>query len=297
MFEKGDRVKHPAKPEWGIGQILETIGETRVKVYFVNAGEKILDDNIAKLSKVFGAEAAHPLLDNPQPTKTLRSKKPNTNKRFANLQEATKYFLRLFPEGFEDNGFLENERDYKLEANQLLLELLNNEALSQLLETNNYDEICNRARQLMNKTNLIFPQEKIIFHNSLETLANKKSFSEMLSNLLYGNGEYEHRFTDFADCLLKLGSAKWTVVTYFPYLRYPDEHIFLKPMATQRAADICNFELNYHPNVNWLTYMSFTKFAHQLFTDLTANGLKPRDMIDIQSFIWCIDQDSYKKVS
>jgi hypothetical protein len=296
MFVKGDRVNHPLKPDWGIGQILEIISESQVKVFFVNAGEKILDVNIAKLGKLSGAQAAHPLLDNPQTKKTPRTRKLSANKRSNSLQEAVQYFVRLFPEGFDDKGYLENERNYKLDANQLILQLLNEQALSQLLEANNYDEICNHARQVMNRTNLVFRQEKIIFQNGLEITENKKPFSETLFNLLYGHGEYEQRFKIFADCLLNLGAAKWTIVTYFPYLRYPNEHIFLKPMATQRAADICNFELNYHPDVNWLTYMSFTKFAHQLFVDLETNGLKPRDMIDVQSFIWCIDQDSYEGV-
>lgn len=296
MYVKGDRVNHPLKLDWGIGQILEIISKSQVKVLFVNAGEKILDVNIAKLGKLSGAEAAHPLLDNPQPKTTPRARKLNTNKRFNNLQEAILYFLHLFPEGFNDKGFLENERNYKLVANQLFLQSLNEQELSSLLEANNYEEICSRARQVMNKTNLVFPQEKITFRNGLEIDENKRLFSETLFNLLYGHGEYEHRFMAFADCLLLLGAAKWTVVTYFPYLRYPNEHIFLKPMATQRAADICNFELNYHPNVNWLTYASLINFSRQLLIDLEANRHKPRDMIDVQSFIWCIDQDSYAGV-
>ena len=291
MYTKGDRVKHPTRPEWGVGQILETIGENKIKVFFVNDGEKILDITIAKLVKVTGAEAAHPALDNPRPKTIVRPRKLPATKHFSNLQEAIHYFLRQFPEGFASEGFLGTERQYKLDANELFLQLLSADDFSQLLKAGSYDEICSRASQIMNKTNLVFPQEKIAFRNSLETVDNRKSFAETLYSLLYGQEDYEIRFKGFAECLQRIGADKWTIVTYYPFLRYPKKQMFLKPMATQRAAAACNFELNYHPKLNWLTYTSLLGFSQRLLDDLKAGGLKPRDMIDVQSFIWCIDQD------
>ena len=37
--------------------------------------------------------------------------------------------------------------------------------------------------------------------------------------------------------LAKHDNAKWTVVTYLPFLWRPDEHMFLKPMVTQDFAE------------------------------------------------------------
>ncbi len=295
MYAKGDRVKHLIKPEWGLGEIVEVIGDSKVKVFFVNGGEKILALNLANLIKVEGADAKHPLLDNPPPA-IRKAKKTGTSKRFNSLQAAIEYFLKQFPEGFDDKKYLENERNYKLDAHNLTLDLLSEQEFSSLLQASNHVEICSRAKQLTNKTNLIFQQEKVSFNNGLELADNQRQFAEILFEFLYGKDELEPRFAAFSDCLLKIGAAKWTVATYFLYLRYPEEHIFLKPMATQHAAATADFEINYSPNVNWLTYKSLVAFSKHLFNSLREAGLKPRDMIDIQSFIWCIDEDSYQGV-
>ncbi len=57
-------------------------------------------------------------------------------------------------------------------------------------------------------------------------------------------------------------------------------------MVTQDAADVCNFELNYRPELHWLTHRSVQRFAGVLRSEIAT--LNPRDMIDVQSFIWCI---------
>lgn len=99
----------------------------------------------------------------------------------------------------------------------------------------------------------------------------------------------EVRFNEFADCLLDLGANKWTIATYHLFIADPDNQMFLKPVVTQDAADVCAFELNYRPDPNWLTYRSLLQFSKYLMSNLA--DLKPKDMIDIQSFIWCIAQD------
>ncbi len=300
MYSKGDRVKHPARPQWGIGEIREVLPDSKVKVFFVNDGEKTLSLKELKLIQVEGPDAAHPLLDNPQPQKSLKSrrtqkKKTNANKRFNNLQGAIGYFLRLFPEGFDGKEFLDNERNYKIAERDLLLSLLNENDLSSLLKADNHAEICKRARQVTNKTNLIFKTERASFNDGLKSADNQMEFSGTLFDLLYGKGELEHRFSALADCLQRIGAAKWPVASYFLFMRYSDEHMFLKPRSAQRLADVCNFELNYHPDPNWLTYKSLLEFARYLYEALKADGLNPRDLIDVQSFIWCVDDNAYQK--
>ena len=284
MYLKGDRVKHPKMSDWGIGQVLENIAPNKVKVFFVNAGEKTLDINYVNLVKVEGAKASHPLLDNP----IAKPKKGTTDKQYISLPDAKKDFIIMFPNGFKDEGYKQIERDYKYEAHNLLTTILSEQVITKLLKSKDYEEVCKRALQVVNKTNLIFPNEKMDLKDGLELLKNKKWFSETLFNLLYQEGDIEQRFMAFADCLLAIGAAKWTIATYFLFLRYPDEHMFLKPAVTKKAADLSAFELNYKPELNWLTYHTLLKFAAYLRTELTKLGLKPRDMIDVQSFMWCI---------
>ena len=64
--------------------------------------------------------------------------------------------------------------------------------------------------------------------------------------------------------------------------------MFVKPNMTKNAAEISAFEINYDPELNWLTYNSILRFSEYLKKALSE--LKLRDMIDVQSFMWCIAQ-------
>jgi hypothetical protein len=57
--------------------------------------------------------------------------------------------------------------------------------------------------------------------------------------------EYRPRFEAFTDILEQIGANKWPVVTYYSFIAFPKEQMFLKPDVTKRAAEACNFELNY----------------------------------------------------
>ncbi len=56
MFEKpgnallspGEFVRHPARPDWGLGQIQSMIGH-RITVNFENAGKVVIDGNVIEL--------------------------------------------------------------------------------------------------------------------------------------------------------------------------------------------------------------------------------------------------------
>jgi hypothetical protein len=50
-FEPGEYVRHPHKPEWGLGQVQSAIG-TRVTVTFENAGKVLVDTAIVALDRV-----------------------------------------------------------------------------------------------------------------------------------------------------------------------------------------------------------------------------------------------------
>ncbi len=68
--------------------------------------------------------------------------------------------------------------------------------------------------------------------------------------------------------------------------------MFVKPTITQYSSELCGFEINYKPQLNWLTYKSILDFSNYLFSELS--DLNPRDMIDVQSFMWCIAPGTYQ---
>ena len=84
---------------------------------------------------------------------------------------------------------------------------------------------------------------------------------------------------------------KWTAATYIPYIYKPDTYMFIKPDNTNEAAEICGWNIQYQSKPNWNTYKHVLELSNYIFDQLS--DLKPRDMIDIQSFFWVI-QPNYK---
>lgn len=287
-YRKGDRVKHPTKDDWGLGEVLENSTVESVRVFFVGVGEKTLSLKYVHPLKVGGDKAIHPVLDN------LKISKLAGGIKYQSLPESIRFFLEQFPEGFYGEKFKKHERDYKDKAHALAQELLEKEALGALLGKEDYAEITKRSLRVVNSTNLMFPNEKMSLKDGLAQFADQRAFSNALFSLLYGIEDLQQRFVSFAKVLEHINSAKWTTATYFLFIVHPDKHMFVKPTITQYAADLCGFELNYKPQLNWLTYKSVLSFSEYLMSAISE--LKPRDMIDVQSFMWCVAPGTYEGV-
>jgi hypothetical protein len=50
LLQPGDFVRHPARPDWGIGQIQSMIG-SRITVNFENAGKLLIDGTVIELER------------------------------------------------------------------------------------------------------------------------------------------------------------------------------------------------------------------------------------------------------
>jgi hypothetical protein len=85
----------------------------------------------------------------------------------------------------------------------------------------------------------------------------------------------------------------WPVVTIFGFLALPDQHFFLKPTVTRVAAREYGYDFRYQSRPNWDTYSDLLTFAGTVSRDLEQ--LRPRDMIDIQSFLWVQGSDEYEE--
>lgn len=61
---------------------------------------------------------------------------------------------------------------------------------------------------------------------------------------------------------------------------------------TQEAARVYGFDFKYLSQPNWQTYKSLLDFAATVRKDL--KDMKPRDMMDLQSFIWVLGSSEYE---
>lgn len=205
-------------------------------------------------------------------------------------------FLKFFPDGFLDETYIDWERDYKWKAHERWEEQLPKPELRSLIDGGEYSEVARRAVTIESRTNLLFSFEKMALRDAVKSRAGAKAFAEGLYDFLYGKGSAENRFSSWIEVVGNLPRKQtrvltWPVVTVFGFIAQPREHIFLKPMVTKRAAAAYGFDFEYESRPNWGTYESLLRFAATVRRDV--RDLRPRDMIDIQGFIWVQGSDEY----
>jgi hypothetical protein len=207
-----------------------------------------------------------------------------------------KKFLRYFPGGFRDEKYLNWERNYKWEAHEAWEKVLNKYAFLELIEGEKYNEIAKLAVNIETKTNLLFSFEKMALRDAVKLERGAKLFALGLYHYVYGAGDFRDRFENFAETLERLPRKQtrvrtWPLQTVFGFIADPKKHIFLKPRVTQIAAEKYGFDFHYSSKPNWETYQSLLDFAKQVKKDQA--DLKPKDMIDLQSFIWVQGSEEY----
>lgn len=207
-----------------------------------------------------------------------------------------KKFLYYFPNGFADEKYYNWERGYKWEAHLAWKRDLNKEEYKRLLSRKEYSEIALRAVRLETKTNLLFSFEKMALRDAVKPAEGAKAFAEGLYEYVYGKGSFQKRFENFSDVLDLLPRKQtrvrtWPLQTVFGFIADPARHIFLKPQVTKIAAKKYSYEFIYQSKPNWETYKNLLDFAEQVRRDTV--DLKPKDFIDLQSFIWVLGSDEY----
>jgi len=207
-------------------------------------------------------------------------------------------FLRFFPRGFQDPKYLEWERAYKWETHERWEEELGRSTYRQLLRAEQFEEIAARAIRVEQRSrhSMIFSFEKMALRDAVRTKPGARAFAEGLFQFLHGTGTMERRFTRWVEVVAALPRKQtrvltWPLVTVFGFIAQPDRHIFLKPNVTRAAARAYGFDFVYQTRPSWETYANLLEFAAVIRRDLA--DLRPRDMIDIQSFMWVQGSDEY----
>jgi hypothetical protein len=207
-------------------------------------------------------------------------------------------FLRFYPGGFRDEDYLELERGYKWNAHRQWQEQLGATALRALARAGEHTEIAARAVRIEARTNLLFSFEKMALRDAVRSPVGARLFAEGLIDLLHGRGDPRDRFERWVDAVSRLPRKQtrvltWPVVTVFGFLAEPARHIYLKPTVTRVAAEAYGVDFQYHPRPNWDTYRSLHDLAGVVRRDL--RDLRPRDLIDVQGFLWVQGSDEYEE--
>jgi hypothetical protein len=207
-------------------------------------------------------------------------------------------FLRFFPDGFQDETYVAWERDYKWTAHQQWLEVLDRGRFRTLLTKGEFAEIAGHAVKIESRTNLLFSFEKMALRDAVKSTEGAQLFAEGLFNFLHGSGTPQRKFEKWVEIVAALPRKQtrvltWPLLTVWGFIAQPETHIFLKPNVTRIAAREYGFDFHYQSRPTWQTYESLLEFAEQVRGDV--KDLKPRDLIDIQSFIWVQGSDEYEE--
>ena len=188
-------------------------------------------------------------------------------------------FLHFFNSGFQSPNYLQRERRYKLEAKSKLDAAV---PLESAVSGTGFGESVFAA---YSGTNLLSPFEKMRVRDVLRS-SSADNFIKAAARFTLEVSKAS--LLDMEQALKAHDCAKWTVVTYLPFLWRPLNHMFLKPEATKDFSERVGhrFYSDYEPRLHLPVYESLQSLATT--TENEIADLKPRDRIDTQSFIWVV---------
>jgi hypothetical protein len=199
------------------------------------------------------------------------------NPLFVGYEGARKRFLSFFPQGFKGADYIGHERAYKLDAKNKLDQAV---PLEKALTGSGFGE---SVLSIYRATNLLFSIEK----TRLQDLLRGRDADDFVrAAAMFASGDRVQGLREMKAILKRTDNAKWTVVTYLPFLWRPDTNVFLKPTMIQNFASRVGhrFADDYSAELDTRVYESLLELAAEVKRELA--DLEPQDMIDIQSFMW-----------
>lgn len=296
---EGTLVELPPKPDFGPGKVLKIRGG-KIYVFFRNQpSQEALVFKLDNNQLTTAAVQSDPVLDNlppfEQPNGSL--KLPGKSKRWT-LQRTIDVFHGEYPLAFNDPAYLKDkgERKDKWAAHELYIASLAGGQGQKLLAEGNVSEVTHRVLAVVSKAKMFGSFETMAINDALQNQQAAHQFYTALFALLDSPVITEEVYQPYIDSVLDLpqeaGKSKvatWPVVTLLPFIAQPDRHMFLKPTNSQLAAESLAFDLRYQSQPNWRTYEALLEMGKIYFKEIKHLG--PRDLIDVQSFLWLAGHD------
>jgi len=212
------------------------------------------------------------------------------------VARARRKFLRAFPDGFRDETYIDWERDYKWQACLRWQDDLGEAKLRKLVADRRFDTVARLASAIEARTNLLFSFEKMALRDAIRSPAGAQSFACALLEFLHGAEPPELRFANWVAVLDALPRRQtrvltWPLATVFGFIAQPKQHFFFKPTVTREAMRRCGIELAYESRPSWPIYKGLLNAVATVRQEIAA--MRPRDMIDMQSFLWVQGSDEY----
>ncbi len=214
------------------------------------------------------------------------------------LENLLKLVSNVYPDwkGFQDERFIEDEILYKESIIDDAKEILSKDELSRLLDEGNFDEFFNRVEKIGTHKNNNLLYRSIPNSGDLAILydknLNRTSFCKSFYELIYGKGDIESRLDAYLEYIQKNNlKNKWTFPTYYLFIIFPETEMFVKPDIFKWFLGLFGINYSSKPSVEF--YGKIKEITNALKDSLSHYG--PKDMLDIQSFIFVAYSETLKE--
>lgn len=186
-------------------------------------------------------------------------------------------FKSIFPNGFEGSDYLSKERNYKTIAARKLSEAC---SIEQAL-SGDFDPF----DLATSTTNMLHMTESLRLRDVLKSRLGTK-FVE--GGARFSEGDLAAGLAQMSNAANPFARASSPMMTYFPFLWRPDNHMFLKPNVTIDFAERVGhpFAHLYQAEARGEVYQSLLDLVSSMREQIASLG--PHDNIDLQSFIWVV---------
>ena len=206
-------------------------------------------------------------------------------------------FLRFFPGGFRDPTYLDWERNYKADAHERWNGDLDEPVVRQLIKArqSQRDRDARHPHRSAHQPAFFVREDGAARCGTVHRRRARAGGGVV--RFLHGAGSDERRFDAWRETLEALPRRQtrvftWPVATVFGFIAQPERHMFLKPNVIRTAAATYGVEFRYQPRPQWSVYRELLDLADRVRSDVRDLG--PRDLIDIQSFLWVQGSEEYR---
>jgi hypothetical protein len=127
--------------------------------------------------------------------------------------------------------------------------------------------------------------EKPKFLDTIKDERKGVTFYQALYECLWGDELSRNtKLDNYFSTLNALSLGKWTYATYFLFLFEPENNMFVKPEMLKKSLETSQYPLVYESKPSSELYLQIVEFS--LWLKNKISELKPRDMIDVHSFMW-----------
>ena len=301
--------KSELQADWGMGLVMEE-GPDFWVLYFENGGRRKFIKSKTKglvpvtlpMSELNALKAksqgrqGKAAMSRAKPKPKSASTPKKVLPKFATFAQQLAFFEKLFPGGFLGDAFVNGERGAdgakgKLAMKTGAMALAQEELSAARFDSATTEELFDSATRLLKATTIVFPIEGSIPFGGMKA-EHRADAMAGLKQLLHTTGDYGarlERFVHSIDLKDKKGNEKtvsWPLATVFAALYSPKDVTCVKPSLFAMQAATLGTVVEKAQPVSGRGYSAFHDVAVKVQALLVAAGQKPRDMMDVYSFMW-----------